>query len=340
MTTTRRGRGLLVAAVAVVLCAGAAAPAAAEQATPRAEGVSTVFFGDSYTANFGIAPLQQVDSEEAYCFRAQENYPAVAARRLAAKGTALDIASDRSCGGALIEHFWTAQPLLGGIATRPPQQEALGTETKLVVGSLGGNTVGFANILKQCSQKLRDQGALLPADPVDADEPADQCAAFFTTGDGKDWLDYRFDKAQFELEQLLNRIYYAAPEATTVLVGYPRIVPANVARCQNPAPGQTEKPLADIDTGALLVFDKIQKRLNDLMRTKADENGAVFVDLYAATDDNTACDGADRGIGGLFENSQLQVFGTTLPWYLHPNTRGRDIQADQVATTIQNALNR
>ena len=337
--TTRWGRGLLAAAAAAV-CAGAAVPATAEQATPRAEAVSTVFFGDSYSANFGIAPLQQAGSEEAFCFRAEENYLAVAARRLAEQGSALDVASDRSCGGALIEHFWTEQPYPLSGSSRPPQQEALGEETRLVVGSVGGNTVGFDDILKQCSRKLRDERVLMPGDPVDADEPTHRCTAFFTIGDGKDWLDSRFDKAEVELAELFHRIHYLAPGATAVLVGYPRIVPANVVKCQTPSPGQTDKPLADINNDALLMFDRVQKRLNDLMRTQAAEAAAEFVDLYAATDDSTACDGADRGIGGLFEESQVELSGTTLPWYLHPNTRGRDIQADHVATAIRNILSR
>ncbi|MDI5978230.1 SGNH/GDSL hydrolase family protein [Amycolatopsis magusensis] len=335
-TTTRRKRGLLAAAVAVV-CAGAAVPAAAQE-PGRAEPVSTVFIGDFYTANFGITPIHGTDDpNKLFCFRSEENYPAVTARRLAEQGRALDIASDRSCGGALIRHFWEKQPLQAGLAA-PPQKEALGEETRLVVGSVGGNTVGFVNILKQCSQQLRDQGEILPGAPVDADEPADRCGAFFTAGNGEDWLDWQFAEAERELGDLLDDIGYLSPDATVVLVGYPRIVPANVAKCQTPAPGQAEKPLADIPTDALMMFDKVQKRLNDLMRTQAEQGGAEFVDLYAVTGGNTACDGNDRGIGGLFENSQIEFFGGTLPWFLHPNTRGRDIQAHHVATAIRNAL--
>ncbi|MFE5244347.1 SGNH/GDSL hydrolase family protein, partial [Streptomyces sp. NPDC056627] len=70
------------------------------------------------------------------------------------------------------------------------------------------------------------------------------------------------------------------------------------------------------------------------------EGGADYVDLYASTGANTACDGADRGIGGLLEESQLELLGTKIPWYAHPNAKGRDIQAKQVATKIEEVLNR
>ena len=58
VTTMGRARGLLVAAVAVMVCAGTAVPAAAQEPA-RADPVPTVFFGDSHTADFGIAPSSE-----------------------------------------------------------------------------------------------------------------------------------------------------------------------------------------------------------------------------------------------------------------------------------------
>lgn len=70
------------------------------------------------------------------------------------------------------------------------------------------------------------------------------------------------------------------------------------------------------------------------------EGGADFVDLYAHTGSNTACDGANRGIGGLLEDSQVELLGSKLPWYGHLNEKGRDVQAKQVADKIEQILNR
>ncbi|MGP3683253.1 hypothetical protein ACTVZO_00815 [Streptomyces sp. IBSNAI002] len=75
------------------------------------------------------------------------------------------------------------------------------------------------------------------------------------------------------------------------------------------------------------------------MKKAADDSGADFVDLYAHTGNNTACDGANRGIGGLLEDSGLEI-GLPIPWYAHPNEKGRDIQAGRVATKIEEVLNR
>ncbi|WP_367826575.1 hypothetical protein [Streptomyces sp. LMG1-1-1.1] len=134
---------------------------------------------------------------------------------------------------------------------------------------------------------------------------------------------------------------YFSPEAERVLVGYPRLVPADTTKCLTAAPGQTELPFADIPQDALPVLDQAQKRLDDVMKKVAADSGADFVDLYANTGSNTACDGADRGIGGLLENSKL-AFGEEnwIPWYAHPNEKGRDIQAERVAAKVEAVLNR
>ncbi|MEU8779287.1 SGNH/GDSL hydrolase family protein [Streptomyces sp. NPDC048606] len=338
-TNTPLPRRLAAAAIALGSCLALAGPTGSAGAAP-ADPVPTVFFGDSYTANFGIAPFQEGD--RTLCFQAKENYPAVATRSLAGKGITLDVQADVSCGGALIHHFWLEQELPLG-AKVPPQQEALKYDTQLTVGSMGGNTLGFTRILKQCSDKLRGpEHVLLPGAPVNADEPAAKCAEFFESGDGKKWLDDQFEQVGTELEEVLERIGYFSPDAKRVLVGYPRLVPEDTTKCLTPAPGQTELPFADVPQDALPVLDQVQKRLNEVMKKAAAdiEGGADFVDLYASTGGNTACDGADRGIGGLLEDSQLALGDYKLPWYAHPNEKGRDIQAEKAAATVEQILNR
>ncbi|MER7692862.1 SGNH/GDSL hydrolase family protein [Streptomyces sp. NPDC097610] len=337
-TTTPRARRLAAAAAALGSCLALAVPAGTAAAAP-ADPVPTVFFGDSYTANFGITPVNNQDSERLWCFQATENYPAVATRRLADKGVTLNVQSDVSCGGALIENFWKEQELLPGSGMKvPAQQDALKNDTRLVVGSMGGNTLGFNSILKQCSAKLRDQ-ALMPGWPVDPDSPAGECRDFFTSGDGKEWLDYKFEQVEGDLDEMLQRASYRSLDAERILVGYPRLVPQDTTKCQAAAPGQTELPFADIPKDALPLLDQVQKRLNDVMKKAAANDGADFVDLYDHTGSNTACDGANRGIGGLLENSKLEL-GQPIPWYAHPNEKGRDIQAERVAAKIEEVLNR
>lgn len=328
-------RRLWAAALAVGVVAAASAQGGVAQA---AEPVPTVFIGDSSTANYGIAPLADTELPQLFCFRSNENYPAVTTRQLAEKGITLQVQADRSCAGAAVNHFWNEQEVFPPLPDLkvPPQQEALTQDTQLVVGSVGGNTLGIARILKQCSERLRGgEGALLPAEPVDADSPAGQCRQFFASGDGEQWLNDRLEQVGWELEEMFDRIaYFSGENAKTVLVGYPRLVPDDESLCSTPIPGSQELPFADIAPDALGFVDEIQARLNTAMADAAKTAGVRFVDLYAATGTDTACDGDTRGIGGLFEPSQVTLGDTALPWYAHPNPRGRDIQAQHVTDEI------
>ncbi|MEU3855718.1 hypothetical protein [Streptomyces sp. NPDC029554] len=174
---------------------------------------------------------------------------------------------------------------------------------------------------------------------MDWDQPAGECRDLFESEDRKAWLDYRLDQAEGDLEQTLMRMNYFAPDAERVLVGYPRLVPKNTTKCLTDGPRPDGTALRRHTPGRLPLLDQVQKRLDDRMKKAAADNGADFVDLYANTGSNTACDGANRGIGGLLETSKLEPFGTPIPWYAHPNEKGRDIQAKLVAATIEAVLN-
>ncbi|GAA4835450.1 SGNH/GDSL hydrolase family protein [Kitasatospora terrestris] len=330
-TATPRAR-LAAAAVALGSCLALALPATAAVAAD-ADPVPTVFFGDSYTSNFGIAPY---GNRHALCFQANENYPTVAVRTLAAKGVALNVQADVSCSGAVIGNFWQKQSL-GFFQSVPAQEDALNADTRLAVGSLGGNTLGFIRILKQCSARLRGAPAV-PGEPVDATSPAGQCGSFFSSGGGKTWLEGQFKQVGSDLATMFQHMAPRSPEAKRVLVGYPRLVPQDTAKCLTAAPGQRDLPFADVPQDALPVLDQAQKRLDDTMEKAAADAGADFVDLYDTTGANTACDGADRGIGGLFEPSRVTLLGQPVPFYAHPNEKGRDLQAAQVAARIQQIL--
>ncbi|MGW2281058.1 SGNH/GDSL hydrolase family protein [Streptomyces sp. NPDC001770] len=322
------------ALVALGLWATAAAPAPV--AVSATAPVRTVFIGDSSTGNFGIAPT----AGPAGCLRSAENYPVKAVERLASAGIRLDVRADVSCGGARIRDVWEAQSFSPSGGERvAPQAAALGPDTGLVVGSLGGNTAGVASILKQCSQRLRGpEGLLMPADPVDATSPASECAAYFA-GEGAPWLAGRMAAVQQDLARMFDQVKAQSPAARVVLVGYPRLVPADTALCLAEVPGGAEKPFADIGQDALTFLDAgVQRPLGALMKKAAEEAGATYVDLYARTGTTTGCDGARRGIGALLESSEVSYGGRELPWYVHPNRTGRDLQAAAVAEAVEGLI--
>ncbi|MFK0237733.1 SGNH/GDSL hydrolase family protein [Streptomyces vinaceus] len=111
-TTSSRSRRLAASAIVLGGFLALAVPVAPAGAEPTAEAVKTVFLGDSYTANYGIFPINNRDNWRGRCFQATDNYPAVAARTLAGKGITVDVQADVSCSGARIDSYWNEQQLL------------------------------------------------------------------------------------------------------------------------------------------------------------------------------------------------------------------------------------
>src|SRR3954452_17700669 len=105
-------------------------------ATARA--ADWVGLGDSYAAgplipNQSLSPLG--------CLRSDHNYfrlsvPASASR------------TDVSCSGAKTTHMTASQSTDAG--TNPPQFNALSTATKVVTLQIGGNDIGFTEIIQNC----------------------------------------------------------------------------------------------------------------------------------------------------------------------------------------------
>ncbi|MER6997592.1 SGNH/GDSL hydrolase family protein [Streptomyces sp. NPDC000410] len=318
--------------VSLVVLAALAPGALAGAANP--EPVRTVVLGDAYVAGYGIAPVDEGDGA-LLCVRAKENLPDVVADQLGDQSVLLDVRADVSCTGARVGHVWEPQDLGGGMTARP-QKEALAKDTGLVVVGLGADTLGLARVLKQCSARLRGtEGALLPDTAVAADSPAAGCRSFFEKGAGAPWLKDRFEETGKDLDKLFSEIGSESPDAKTVLVGYPRLVPADPKRCLEKVPEGDERPLADVPEDAMAFLDRhVQVPLNDLMRSRAQANGARFVDLYAASGAMTACDGKERAIGGLLEKSGVTLLHQPLPWFLRANETGRDVFGDAVARVV------
>ncbi len=176
----RRGTALLASLAA--LCVAAPAQAA-----------DYVGLGDSYSSGNGTA-----GSYSDNCQRTTTAYPVLIDAQLPGTGVNL------SCGGARTNHI-TADPQTPGNAQ--PQVDipgGLGPDTDYVTLEIGGNDVGFVDVLTECGNPFGDCDARV-------DEAEQQ--------------------AETELPPKLDATYAAvrskAPNAVIAVVGYPRIFRPN-----------------------------------------------------------------------------------------------------------------
>ncbi|WP_162257947.1 MULTISPECIES: SGNH/GDSL hydrolase family protein [unclassified Kitasatospora] len=254
-----------------------------------------VALGDSYTSGLGIAPQT---GEPAGCGRSAVNYPALVAEQLGAAEF-----TDVSCSSATTADLTGAQKLSGGGANRP-QLDALSAGTKLVTVGIGGNDVGFLDVLSRCAMAgLTGSG----------------CRKTFESADGTDQVTRRIGTAGEKLGAVLAETQRRAPAAKVFVVGYPALFPADPASCSK----ALGVKIAAADLGYLA--GKAEE-LNAELKRRAAAAGARYVDTVVAGHD--MCAAADtRWIEPPFPAAGLAP--------MHPNAAGQRGMAAAVLAAVR-----
>jgi lysophospholipase L1-like esterase len=255
---------------------------------------SYVALGDSYASGPNI-PTQV--GTPAGCARSDHNYPSLIAQWLRIPGF-----TDVSCGGARTVDMTAPQQVSGGV--NPPQLSALRKDTELVTLMIGGNDIGFGEILQTC-------GGLAMRDPN-----GNPCQQHYTAG-GTDQLAARVTAVGPKIAAVIKEIHKRSPKAHVVVVGYLRILPAQ-GSCF---------PTVPFATGDAPYFDGIGKKLNAELAGQARRNNASFVNPYAFSWEHDACQAPDRKwVEGLIPTSPAAS--------MHPNAKGMQAVAVIAVPTI------
>ncbi|MFJ7065964.1 SGNH/GDSL hydrolase family protein [Streptomyces sp. NPDC101115] len=305
------------------LAAGAVVPAQFAGAQPAAAAAEYqwVALGDSYTAGAIRAAGDVFEVPRDGCERTDRSYPQVIDRDL---GGLLDL-TNVSCGAATIENVTDqVQNPIGRhmppisedpdypFPPVPPQSEAVGPGTDVITVGVGGNTLGFADLLFKCTQ--------LGAESDGAGTP---CKDALGVG-----IQARLDKVSEEYDRMLVVLHERAPQAKILTVGYPTVIPEDTSKCGF---GDLTK-FGTITQGDLawLRQDVLQPLNKAIEKSAGTQDAAGFVDLYTSSQDHSACD-TDKWVEGL----------VTLPdqlSFVHPNALGHRNAADHVEEAILNVI--
>ena len=214
---------------------------------------SYVAMGDSFTAGPAI-PIQL--SDPLGCWRSDSNYPHLVAL---ARGSAL---RDRSCSGADTNDLSSPQSVFGG--TNPPQLDALDRGVGTVSLQIGGNDIGFSEILQRCL-------AILPL--------GTPCRDHYTAG-GVDEISRRIAATGPKVAAALSEAVRRSPGARLFVVGYPAILPEVQPGCW---------PVMPITPGDAPYLRDKEKELNAMLAAQAAAAGATYVDVYGPSIGHDAC---------------------------------------------------
>ena len=247
MSTAAR---LALALVAVVVASVVGPATAAPVAPPQ----GYVALGDSYTAGPGI-PFP--DPHPPGCHRSDHNYPHLVAQPAGAARF-----RDVSCSGAGTAHMTAPQAVRGG--SNPPQLDALDAATTLVTLGIGGNDIGFGEIVSSCFTAL----------PVGT-----PCQSIYTSG-GRDEISRRIAETAPRVGGVLTAIQERSPEARVLVVGYPAILPDSGLGCW---------PVLPVAPGDVPYLREKTKELNAMLAREAAAHADTFVDVYGPSIGHDAC---------------------------------------------------
>src|SRR5215208_1351416 len=231
------------------------------------------------------------------CWRSDHNFAHVVAQSL---GVSL---KDVSCSGARTDHVWSPQDVYLG--PNPPQLDALTNDVRTVTLQIGGNDIGFGEIVDACTtaspfgHPCRDRYA--PNWP-----------------DGPDVLADRIAATAPKVAAVLQGIHARSPQARVLVVGYAAILPHTGYGCW---------PQVAIAWEDVPYLRATHEALNTMLRQQAAANGASYVDMYGASVGRDAC-----------RSTTVRWVEPTVPVNpaapLHPNARGMR----GVAATVLSAL--
>jgi len=283
---------VLAVALALLAPLALAAPAAAAPEQPVR---SYVALGDSYAAG-PLIPLQT--GLPPGCLRSNRNYPALVAQTVGVPDF-----RDVSCSGATTADLTGAQATQLG--TNPPQLDALDADVELVSLTIGGNDVGFGEIIQECARRS-------PTKPFGA-----ACKDFYTAG-GADRLAARIDAAAPRIAASLAAVEERAPDARVLLVGYPAILPDQGPGCF---------PVVPYSPGDVAYLRVTEKRINAMLAREADRADADFVDTYTPTIGHDVCQlPGTKWIEGLVPTAPAAP--------VHPNALGMTAMAVAVSQEL------
>jgi lysophospholipase L1-like esterase len=208
--------------------------------------------------------------------------------QLLARMTGLSLV-DMSCSGSTTEHI-----LHGGQLFLGPQLAAIGPGTRLVTITSGGNDVNYIGDLMLASGRAGVLGKLY-------------------TKPLKSVAERDFARVESNFRQIVSEIKHRVPDSQVVLVSYPNVVP-----------GEGDCAVLGIGPEMANIARQVAANLHEATRKAAEDAGAIFVDMGAASIGHDAY-AADPWVNGASPPKGAPF---------HPSTAGAQATAEAVFKAI------
>jgi lysophospholipase L1-like esterase len=259
-------------------------------------GDTLLALGDSFSSGQGAGSYDPgTNGDGNTCFRSRQAWPQLLARRLR-----LVAVPSLACSGAVTRQVTHDDRSREEVERRSSQVGRISRDPDVITITVGGNDVGFADVLKHCV--------------VDAD-----CTRRYRKPTG-DMLDREIAMLAERLPWVYAAIRGAAPEARLIVVGYPRLFPETPTGNCAAARRVSSREAAYLNERA--------RALNAAIAGAAQASGAQFVDV------TEAFDGAELRCTGKTYVNRLRLQEKLLPASFHPNAAGQERLAEVIEREV------
>lgn len=257
-------------------------------------GTNYISLGDSYTSG----PLiTDQNGEPLGCLRSNRNWPALTKPKIRVTGF-----RDMSCSGAQTNDMWSPQGVDPG-GPNPAQLSVVDGAAKVVTLQIGGNDIGFSDIIKTCALQ-NPFGSGCTADYVH---------------DGRDEISEEINATAPKIDAVVAEIKRKAPQAKVFLVGYPTLVPQSGNGCY---------PLVPVLPQDVPYLRAKTVQLNGMIAARAAAAGVEYIDLYGPSAGHDFCAStSNKWVEGIIPTSVAAP--------VHPNAKGME----NFATIVSAAIN-
>ncbi|MEU5092335.1 SGNH/GDSL hydrolase family protein [Streptomyces sp. NPDC021356] len=188
----------------------------------------------------------------------------------------------------------------------------MGPGTDVITVGVGGNTLGFADLLMKCPQLGGE-----------SDGKGTPCKDALGAG-----IPARLKKVRQEYDWMLTVLHERAPHAKILAVGYPTVIPTDTSQCNFGDLTQFGTiTQGDLDWLRHDVLESLNKAIDNSTGT---QEAASYVDLYTSSRNHSVCDDSKWVEGFVTLPDQLS--------FVHPNALGHRNAADHVEEAMLNAI--
>lgn len=290
-----------------------------------------VAMGDSFSSGEGTFDYYYNDGVVNKCHKSKLGYPWYVARELSL-GDPLVVA----CSGAITDDIFF---LNHDNPNEPSQLEQLrrAPDAKVVTLTLGGNDVGFADVLERCVTQPKNDGWGCAKDKMVNQRIRERMDAL--AGNGTVFMDN--GRPVHSLLEVYRAIHKEAPNAKIYVGGYPALF-GDHKEDYTPNSDAPGKAMCVLTVGATISYDdakwvnKETKALDDIIQGSADAALAEGVPITYVPPDlfltHAQCDSGSTWINGIFISPDDAT--KALPESLHPNQDGYQIGYGPIFDTL------